>query len=232
MSAGTAERHRIDVGGSDVVAVHHPSDGDGWLFFSHGFLSDMTGSYVGRCERAAEEGYDAVRFDHRGCGNSDLSFDQQNLTTRIDDLCAVVDYFGSPSCVLFGSSFGGKVVLHAAARRLSAETEAVAARAPVTYNEPLERYRGGVAGTGNGFFDDLAAYGFDGVADSLDAPVALFHGREDEAVDPDDSFRAASELRTDAVVEAYEGEGHGFSEEAEERMRDRLFGWLSEVRRR
>jgi pimeloyl-ACP methyl ester carboxylesterase len=222
-------RHSIPVREDDVVAVHHESEGDGWMFFSHGFVSDKSG-YESRCERAVDEGYDAVRFDHRGCGESSVPFAEQNLSTRIEDLVAVVNYFGASSCVLFGSSFGGKVVFHAAADKLDC-VEAVVVRAPVTYNEPMEKYRGDTSGgVTEGFFDDLDNYDFADVEKSLRAPVAVFHGRSDDIVPVVGSFEAAAALDTDVVVEAYAGEGHRFSRGAEERLRDRAFGWLSTVR--
>ncbi|MFP4174464.1 MAG: alpha/beta fold hydrolase [Halobacteriales archaeon] len=221
-------RHTVPVDGEEVVAVHHGSDGERWMFFSHGFVSDKSG-YAGRCERAVNEGYDAVRFDHRGCGESSRPFGDQNLTTRIADLRAVVEYFGAVSPVVFGSSFGGKVAFHAVAGELSGDVEAVVARSPVTYNEPMERYRTEQEGTGvaDAFFEDLDGYGFETVEENLDVPVAVFHGRDDEVVDVRHSFDAVRALGTDAVVEAYAGEGHRFSRDAEARLRDRLFGWLS-----
>lgn len=222
-------RHTVPVDGDEIASVHHESDGDGWIFFSHGFVSDKSG-YDKRCEYAAEEGYDAVRFDHRGCGESSLTFAEQRLSTRIQDIVAVVGYFGPSSYVLFGSSFGGKVVFHAAAEYLDA-VEAVVVRAPVTYNEPMERYRNDAADcVAEAFFEDLSGYGFSEVKDSLRAPVAFFHGRDDDVVPVEGSFEAAAEVDADAVVEAYAGESHRFSHEAEERLRNRAFRWLSTVR--
>jgi pimeloyl-ACP methyl ester carboxylesterase len=225
-------RHSIEVDGDEVVAVHHGSDGDSWMFFSHGFLSDKSG-YEERCRRAVEEGYEAVRFDHRGCGESSLSFAEQNLSTRIADLCAVVEYFGPSSYVLFGSSFGGKVVFHAAADPLHG-TEAIVARAPVTYAEPLDRYRSDVetgdgGGVGADFFEDLDGYDFSAVEEDLGVPVAVFHGRDDEVVPLRHSIDAVAGFGTDSVLEAYADEGHRFSRAAEDRLRDRAFGWLSAV---
>ncbi|MCX2818275.1 alpha/beta hydrolase [Haladaptatus sp. F3-133] len=221
--------HTVPVGDEEVVAVHHESEGDGWIFFSHGFVSDMSG-YERRSERAVDEGYDAVRFDHRGCGGSSRLFGEQTLTTRIEDLCAVVDYFDASSYVLFGSSFGGKVVLHASAAELDRANAAVV-RAPVTYNAPMERYRneGTAEAVADGFFDDLDRHGFSEVEESLTVPVAFFHGREDDTVDVAYSFEAAVSVGSDAVVEVYEDEGHRFSDTAEERLLDRTFGWLSTV---
>lgn len=219
-------RHTVTVDSDEVVAVHHEAEeSDRWLFFSHGFVSDKEGSYVERCERAAAEGYNAVRFDHRGCGESDLSFSEQNLSTRVADLHAVIEQFDPPSCVLFGSSFGGKVVLHVAVEE--PRVEAVATRAPVTYTEPFEGYRPGNGGMGEEFFDDLDGYDFEEVEAGLDVPVAVFHGREDATVKLRHSLDAVANLDIDTVLHAYADEGHSFSRGAEARMRDTLFGWLA-----
>jgi pimeloyl-ACP methyl ester carboxylesterase len=226
-------RNTVSVDGDGLVGVHHKAPGDDLIIFSHGFVSDKQGSYIGRCKRAVAEGYNAVRFDHRGCGESDLSFAEQNLSTRVADLRAVIDYFEPESCVLFGSSFGGKVVFHVAVDE--PRVEAVGARAPVTYTEPFEKYRAegdasaGWGGVADGFFDDLESYGFAEVENKLEVPVAVFHGRDDATVRIGHSIDAVGALGTDASLNAYADEGHSFSREGEARMRDTFFGWLDSV---
>lgn len=255
-------RHAIPVADGDrLVAVHHAPDGrDGspdagaddspWLVFCHGFLSDKSGSYEGRCERAAREGYDAVRFDFRGCGEADGDFVDQTLSDKIVDLRAVLAHFDPESAVLFGSSFGGKVAFHAAAELAvddgpspgagDVTIEAIATRAPVTYNRTFEEARREVQQAGSlpfetgrtidgRFFEDLADHPFADVGAAVDCPVMLVHGAEDESVDIADSFEAAAALETDVLLEKVESEGHRFSEAAEQRLRTRLFDWLGTV---
>lgn len=218
-----------------VAAVHHEAPSDDWLVFCHGFLSDKTGSYEGRCRRAAEAGYNAVRFDFRGCGDSDGEFVETTLTSRLADLRAVVDHFDPGSYAAFGSSFGGKVAFHAAIT--DDRVDAVAARAPVTYNHTFEDVRATVAAEGEyvydtgqrvdgRFFEDFDRYPFADVVAGLDCPVAIFHGGRDDSVDPADSFDAARALATDVVVQKFENEGHRFSRDAERRLRDALLWWL------
>jgi len=110
------------------------------------------------------------------------------LSTRIADLHAVVRYFDPGSVTLFGSGFGGNVVFHSAVGDGGSGAVknfvAVAARAPVTYAEPFEKYRpdgaastdSGAGGVGEGFFDDFDGYGFEAVEQNIDVPVAVFHG--------------------------------------------------------
>lgn len=234
-------RHEIPVTGPEdeaVVAVHHETapEPDGWLVCCHGFLSDKSGSYEGRCERAVEEGYHGVRFDFRGCGESDGAFRDATLSSRIADLNAVLDYFDPDSCVLFGSSFGGKVAFHTAA---DDRVEAVATRAPVTdrargFEEARETVeRDGECRLGSGrriderFFEDLGGYSFGDVAETIDVPVAIFHGTTDDSVAVDGSFEAAERIDGDVLVQTFDGEGHRFSESAERRLRAQLFDWLA-----
>jgi len=230
-------RDEISVSGETVVAVHHEADSEQWFICCHGFRSDKSGSYEDRCERAVAEGYNAVRFDFRGCGDSSRSFDEQTLSTRIADLAAVIEYFEPASYVLFGSSFGGKVAMHyeSGDSDRDGRCHAIAVRAPVTDNRALENYRttgdgetdDGIPDVSPSFFDDLDQYPFEACA--LDVPIAIFHGRADESVPVGDSIDAAAQLDTDLLFQCYTNEGHLFSRGAESRMRDQLFCWLDDL---
>jgi pimeloyl-ACP methyl ester carboxylesterase len=234
-------RHVVTVDSDqEVVAVHHPAPSDEWLVWCHGLLSDKSGGYESRSRRAIEEGYNAVRFDCRGCGESDGPFVASTLRSRIADLRAVLDHFDARfevgTYVLFGSSFGAKVALHAAVG--DDRVRRVAGRAPVTFNRAFDDVRAVVDETGafqydtgdtidRRFFDALDDYPFEAVTSRIDVHVALFHGRADETVPLDDSLAATGALDTDVTLRAFAGEGHVFSESAERRMRRGLFDWLA-----
>ncbi|WP_340101341.1 alpha/beta hydrolase [Salinibaculum salinum] len=229
------DRFEVEVDGQSVVGVTHPAPGDRWLVFCHGFLSDKSGSYEERCRRAVDAGYNAIRFDFRGCGDSDGAFVDQTLSDKLADLQAVLDHVDPVRYALFGSSFGGKVAFHTAVA--DDRVTAVATRAPVTYNRAFDEYRDTVENKGvvtfedgravdSTFFADFETYDFTAVTERLDVPVAIFHGRDDDSVDIEDSFDAASALPGDVLLEAFAGEGHRFTEEAEARLRERLFDWL------
>ncbi|OLZ40474.1 alpha/beta hydrolase [Natrinema saccharevitans] len=236
------ESHRISIetatatgAAPEVAAVHHEADSDDWIVFCHGLRSDKSGSYEGRCRRAVREGYNAVRFDCRGCGESDGAFVDATLEARLADLRGVIEYFDPDSYVLFGSSFGGKVAFHAAAT--DDRARAVATRAPVTTTDTFDDSRDTIDRDGavqfetgeridRRFLEALDRHPFDDVIGSLAVPVAIFHGGADDVVDPADSFAAAQRLETDVLLERFAGEGHRFSQAGERRLRDRLFGWL------
>ncbi|ELY81798.1 hydrolase-like protein [Natrinema pellirubrum DSM 15624] len=150
------ESHRIPIetaaatgSAPEVAAVHHETDSDDWIVFCHGLRSDKSGSYEGRCRRAVREGYNAVRFDCRGCGESDGTFVDATLEARLADLRAVTEYFDPDSYVLFGSSFGGKMAFHAAAT--DDRVRAVATRAPVTTTDTFDEYRSTIDRDGGGY---------------------------------------------------------------------------------
>jgi len=235
-----ATEHAIPVDGDTIAAVHHAADTDRWLIFCHGFLSDKTGSYEARAERAVAEGYNAVRFDFRGSGDSEGTFIDATLSSRIEDLVGVIDRFDPPSYALFGSSFGGLVAFHATAGQAGVDPVAVVARSPVTYTRAFDPYRRTVETEGTlrydddraidaRFFEDFDTYGFGEVAESLSIPVMIAHGGDDDAVPIADSFDAAAALDTDVALLKYADEGHRFSAAAEERLRDRAFDWLDDA---
>lgn len=226
---------RIPVTERESVAAVVHEGGPEWLVFCHGLVSDKEGSYEGRCERAVEEGYSAVRFDVRGCGESDGGFGQSSLSSRLADLAAVVDHLDPDSYVVVGSSFGGAVALLAAA--VDDRVTAVATRAPVTSTERLAALQGpdGTASLGDGytlepaFFADLATHDMQATLSSIAVPVAIVHGDEDASVPVTDSVAALESLTGEVYFERVAGEGHRFSRAGERRFRNRLFQWLDTI---
>ena len=223
--------------GEEVSAVHHETDSDEWIFFCHGYGSDKEGSYEERAERAVEEGYNAVRFDFRGNGESDGDFIDQSLSSRIKDLKACIDFFGPRKIFLFGMSFGGKVVSHAAE---DIDVEALILKSPVTYNSIMDKFREVVEEKGSythfadktideRFFEDFDNYSFEKLVPDLDMSVAIFHGGADTTVHFENSSRAIESLDTEALLYKLEGEKHSMSEKGEKKLKDMMFVWLDQV---
>jgi len=219
-----------------VAAVfHEPDEGyDGTVVFCHGFGSDKAGSYERRAEQAVENGFRAVRFDFRGNNESSLDFDEANLTTRIADLQRVLDELDGAIGV-YGSSFGGLVALHTAAR--DGRIDALALRAPVTFLSVLDDIREAIEEDGfyeqlpgkqvdERFLTDLATYSTEEIIDDITVPTLFLHGTEDDAVPIASSERFFGELSCRSRFITFEGEGHRFSDEADRQAVDAACGWF------
>lgn len=233
-----SEKHFIEVeDGEKISAVHHEADSEKWIFFCHGFGSNKKGSYRDRAVRASEEGFNAVRLDFRGNGESDGEFEQQFLSNKIADLKACVEFFDPEEIYLFGMSFGGKVIFHSA-RELGAE--AVIGKSPVTYNRIMEKFREAVMENGSftlfedksiipGFYDDLDEYSFEETLEELDIPFAIFHGSADTTVHFENSSEAVESFDGEAMLYKLKGEKHSVSDEAEQKIQDMMFSWLDNL---
>lgn len=121
--------------------LHLPKTSDPPVIIgSHGLLSSSNSpkqiALAGECACA---GMAYLRFDHRGCGNSQGDFDKDtSLETRCSDMLHAVDFLKSRglSCSrigLFGSSMGGAVCIKIATV-LSADVLIINA-APVTLDQ-------------------------------------------------------------------------------------------------
>jgi len=233
------QRHSIKVeNGKKVSTVLHEANSDRWIFFCHGFGSNKDESYKRRCKIMAENGWNAVRFDFRGNGESDGDFIEQDLSSRIEDLQAVIDRFEPEKCAIFGSSFGGKVAFHSAAQ--DRRTKAVIGKAPVTYNNIMDKFRSVVENKGRfeyidgkpideRFFEDFDDYEFGKVVEKLDVPVAIFHGSFDTTVHPEKSFKVLEELGTDVSLHKLKGEKHSFTDDGEQKMMREMVSWLDNI---
>lgn len=224
---------RIELDNGDkIAATSTKADSDMWVFFCHGFggNKERQSEYLELSERC----FNVVTFDFRGNGESGGDFIDQNLSSRIQDLKAVVKHFDPERVVLFGTSFGGKVVFHAAEEL---DADGVVGKAPVTYNEIMDKFRDVVEKKGRfeyidgkpidrRFFEDLDNYNFGDVTGDLDMPVAIFHGSEDTTVHLEYSFKAARNMDTSVMLNKMEGEEHSFSEEGKEYLLAQIENWV------
>jgi len=155
---------------------------------SHGFLS--TGDSPKQIDLATHcisNGMAFFRFDHRGCGSSEGQF--AKVTTfdgRCRDLAAAIDMIlarpdTADQIALFGSSFGGAVVLAVAAKRDVRAVVTVAAPIcletirPPNIDDPEEAFR---------LRDiDMSRLGFD-ITGRLGRVhnLLIFHGDQDTVV--------------------------------------------------
>ncbi|MBY6287194.1 alpha/beta fold hydrolase [Nanohaloarchaea archaeon H12] len=232
------QQHKIPVGeGEEISAVHHEAETETWIFFCHGFGSNKEGSYETRCKQAAEAGFNAVRFDFRGNGESDGEFVEQTLSSRIKDLKSVIEHFNPSKYALFGSSFGGKTVIHSLT---DLEPEAVFLKAPVLFNDTMQEYEEIVREKGSfthhgektidmKFVRDFQEYSFHDAKENINCPLHIFHGGSDTTVEFEKTAEASKKLDTDLQVMKLEDEKHSFSENAEEKMTDSTVAKLDKL---
>jgi len=233
------EKHLIKVENEDstteeISAVHHKSSSNKWIFFCHGYGSDKSGNYRKRAEKAVEEGFNAVRFDFRGNGESDGEFIDQSLSSRIKDLEACIEFFNPGKIYLFGMSFGGKVALHSVEKM---DIEGLIFKSPVLFNDEMEKFRSVVDEKGTythfgdktideRFFKDFDKYSFEDACEALDIPIIIFHGGEDSTVHFESSADAIKKFDVEASLRKIKGEKHSMSDEAENKLLDEMFYWL------
>ncbi|MFB6159138.1 MAG: alpha/beta hydrolase family protein [Candidatus Nanohalobium sp.] len=229
------EEYFIEVeNGEEVASAHHEADSDKWIFFCHGYGSDKEGSYVKRAERAVEEDFNAVRLTFRGNSESDGDFIDQSLSSRIKDVKSVVEFFEPEKIFLFGMSFGGKVVLHAAEEF---DVERIVFKSPVLLNREMNKFREVVEEKGSythfddktidqRFFDDFDTYSFEEAVKELDMPVAIFQGGSDSTVKFGNTAEAVKDMDTEVMLRRFEGETHFMTDEADEKLLEEMFWFL------
>ena len=233
------KKHFIEVENSEeVAAVHHEASSDQWVFLCHGFGGNKGRGNKDRAQAYNELGWNTVRLDFRGNGESDGEFIDQGLSSRIKDLEAVIDYFEPEKCVLFGTSFGGKVVFHTA---IENDVDGVIGKAPVTYNEIMNKFEQVIEEKGRfeyidgkpideRFMRDLKKFSFSDVEEQLDIPVFISHGSADQTVHIENSLNAIRNLDTDVEFQKLKGVKHSYTREGKIKMNSAVKAWLSNLR--
>lgn len=230
-----SEKKFIEVeNGEEIATVHHETASERWIFICHGLASNKDrGKYKDLCDRAVEEGFNAVRFDFRGNGESDGDFSGQTVKAKIEDLKAVVNFYEPEKFILFGSSFGGKTAFHA---QEDLQPEALILQKPVLLEKNSQRFerlaeqeeweRYGGKSWDMRFVKAYRDLDFEKTGKHLDIPVLIFHGSEDEIIAFEDTAEAIKGLETEVVLRKLHKETHSFSENTQEKIREASFRWL------
>ena len=129
-------------------AVHLPDDDRPGerrpaIIMMHGFGANKTGGPEWICQKFAEWGYVALRFDYRGCGDSEGEPGRVIPAEEVADAINAVTYMAARADVdpgaiaLCGSSLGGGVAVQAAA--IDARVAAVIVENGVAHGERMIR---------------------------------------------------------------------------------------------
>jgi len=197
----------------------------------HGIPSGITSpgdpGYPALAEQVSRQGFLAVHFNFRGCGNSGGNFDILGWT---EDLNAVIDYLWKlpevdhSRLVLLGFSGGAAVSIYVAARdqRMSAVVTGAcpAGFAPFTdagnLSGSLKYFRsiGIIQDEKYPPSPECWLEGFKQVSPIRDIariaprPLLLVHGSHDDVVNPDDSRRLFEKAREPKRLVIIDGAGH------------------------
>jgi uncharacterized protein len=183
----TAEAHRVATASGALALVLHLPDRlpAPWVVACHGLAASKdTEKYVQLGEELPAAGLALARFDFRGCGESSGVMAETTIASRIEDVEAVLAFVAAHPRLgrnggLLGSSLGGFVALHVAARRPGLPVVTWGAPASLTElaNDDLEEGRG----LGVPFALEYAT-GRYALAPTGVAMHLVIHGEQDEVV--------------------------------------------------
>ncbi len=228
------EVHRVQVGDQKIALVLHlpPRVPASCVVACHGLgASKDSEKYLLLSREFPAAGLALCRFDFRGSGESDSAYAESTVATRVADLKAVLDFLaGHPALAghfgLLGSSMGGFIALHVAARRRPA-MPVVTWNSPATLRGLLRSASPDVAGLGSAFFEELER---GSLADSPPGvPFTLtIQAERDEVVPPSHGqtlFERAADPKEHHVLK---GANHRLTDMTHRREAVALsLGWLS-----
>ena len=208
---GQAEVAYIEVGGRSIAYRLRQGDAP-TLVFLPGYASDMEGAKALALDAFAEVEEQAfLRLDYSGTGSSAGRFEDGTLDRWLEEVVAAIDRLTDGPLVVIGSSMGGWLALHLAARRPDRVQALVGiAAAPDFTDWGLQRGGGGITPA---FRESGQMLLLLKAEIAVDCPVRLIHGDADNDVPLDIAFRTMRALRSaDVQVTIIKDGGHRLSE--------------------
>lgn len=186
---------------------------------SHGLLSGKdSDKYVALGERLAREEMGMLRFDFRGCGESEGGMEKSTVSGRIADLGSAIQFIMSYPGVetrigLLGSSLGGYLSL------IKASMEEKI-RAVVIWSTPFhldglksQKSREETSQLGKVFFEDLPKHRLLPLLPKISNCLVL-QGEKDEFVPVDQAWEIFNSLGSPKEIHVIEGADHRLTEPA------------------
>ena len=218
------------------------------LILCHGMESTRVGTkQEAMVERFVPLGYTVLRFDFSYVGESDGRFADITISGEVSDVFGALDFleeFRPQRTVLIGSSLGGAVALVAAAQAAQ-RVDAVATIAAVAdtnlfveelSEQEIRHWResgkrqwrdGHIKST---FLDDVLSLDIPKLVSTLQCPLLVMHGDNDDVVPPSHARTIERSARGPVEVVMFPGVGHRFEEPgALGELLETTDGWLAEV---
>lgn len=212
----------------------------------HGYSSNKNGYSAKQiAEELIKRNMNSFRIDLDGCGESEGEFENQTITSTVDDISSAIELMkkrGYKKIDLFGSSAGGSSVMATALKH--PEINRIGLKAPVS-DYPSQRLRKygqkyldewkekGYAfyESGNGrklkvnysFFEDSKKYVMYDKAKDIKCPVLIIHGTEDKTVLVEESRKIVKEFPNGKLIEL-EGADHRLAINEDRTLSNKLFG--------
>lgn len=166
-------------GGQKIVGIFHLPDTKQktpCVITCHGYYSTKDSKkYVEIAKKLCSEGFAVLRFDFRGCGESEGDIEETTLSNRVSDLESALQFIRKhvSDCIgLLGSSMGGCVAIITAVK--DGGIKAVAAWSTPFHLSSLF--------TNELFTHDAKKYNLTEIVKKVTAPILIIHGDADELV--------------------------------------------------
>jgi len=231
------------------LAYRHREGRGPTIVFLPGYMSDMEGGKATALDAWAEaEGRAMLRFDYGGCGASGGAFEDQSLTDWWDDTLLMLDEVAKGPVILVGSSMGGWLMLLAAMSR-AAQVKGlvgIAAAPDFTSWGFSDAQKATIRGMGR--LEEPSPYGDQPYVTTrtfwesgeklkvleapitIDCPVRLLHGQQDDDVPWAVSLNIMDRLRSSDVQTVLIKDGdHRLSRESDIQLLIRTVGGLLEA---
>lgn len=203
-------------------AIHKPHSRGPfpWVVLSHGLFSDKDSpKYIQLADDIAKAGMAAVRFDYRGCGQSEGFVEDTTISGRLKDLQEIVRFvIEHTDCTgrigLMGSSLGGYLSLLQTPREPRIMATVVWATPSHLNDLEKKKAKGDLPKLGDAFYQDLKRYdllrGLGKVKN-----VLIIHGDQDEMVPVEHAFKMNEYLQSPKEIHILPEGDHRLTEPAD-----------------
>jgi alpha-beta hydrolase superfamily lysophospholipase len=183
---------------------------------SHGlFSSKDSPKFIAIAEHLSAVGFVAIRYDHRGCNESEGDVEDTTVSGRLKDLDSVIRFSRRhPACKerigLLGSSMGGYISLFAAARNPDLKPLVIWATPHQLRGKKGDFKEEGYPLLKDGFYEDLKQHDLAAVLPKI-SHCLILHGQDDELVPIWHANKNYENLAEPKKIEVFPSGDHRFT---------------------